>query len=64
MGRVHVAAVQADGQGQVRAGQVAPHRRAALDERRLLGAQLVVEAPAEGLGVAPSLRGVQGAAVR
>ena len=33
-GRVHVAAVQADGQRQVRAGQLRPVGRAALDEER------------------------------
>src|SRR5664280_562586 len=42
-----VAAVQADRQRQVRAGQLLPVGRAALDEERAFGAQVVVEALAD-----------------
>src|SRR5664280_707677 len=47
-----VAAVQADRQRQVRAGQLLPVGRAALDEERAFGAQVVVEALADPVGVA------------
>src|SRR5664280_511109 len=59
-----VAAVQADRQRQVRAGQLLPVGRAALDEERAFGAQVVVEALADPVGVAAHRGRVQRPAQR
>jgi len=61
---VHVAAVQADDEGQVGAGESSPVGRAAVDEDRLLGVELVVEALGDGLGVVADSGGVQSASQR
>ncbi len=59
---VDVAAVQADDQRQVRAGQLGPVTRAAGDEARLLIAELVLQAPRDGLHLAPQGGRVEGPA--
>ena len=57
---VDVATVEADEQGQVRAGQRRPVSLTAVDEAGLLGAELVFQALRDDLGRPTDRRGVQG----
>jgi hypothetical protein len=57
---VDVATVEADEQGQVRAGQRRPVSLAAVDEAGLLRAELVFQALRDGLGLPTDRGGVQG----
>lgn len=58
---MHVAAVEADDEGQVGARQPSPGGWATLDEAPLLFSQLVLQAPGNCLGVEADGGGVQGA---
>ncbi len=59
---MHVAAVQADDQRQIRARQFLPVSLAGVDEGELLGTQLVLQALSYGLNVVAHSGGVQGTA--